>query len=140
MTIAETLHEYVAYQAEKLGLPVFFAGEALIAPASPYMRCSPGSCSAKAAGIGKFAPIRVDGKLELTLEILAGAGVEKLTCAAERVAEMFPYGLGLDYSGPQGNGEIVFSAPTTSEPETDAGRVRIILTIGFYAILFPEEK
>lgn len=140
MTITETLQDYVICEAEKLGLPVFFAGEPFIAPAGPYWRCSIGSLTEKAAGVGKFAPLRVDGKLELAIEMLAGAGSETLSCAAEHAAGIFSYGLGLDCKGSQGSGEIVFSAPTTGEPETDAGRARIKLSIGFYAILFPEEK
>lgn len=140
MTIAETLQEFVADHAKTLGLPVTFKGEPFIAPPGPYIRCAIGSYSEKAAGIGKYAPLRVDGKLELELETLAGDGSENLSCLAERVAGIFPYGLGLDYEGPQGSGEIIFAAPSTNTPDADAGRVRITVGIGFYAILFPQKE
>lgn len=140
MTITEALQDHVFQIAEKLQLPCSFPGEAFITPAGPYLRCSIGSMTNKAAGLGKHGPARIDGSLNLTLETLAGKGLDEASCLAARVSDCFPYGAGLDYAGPEGEGEIIFSAPKIAQPETDSGRVKIHISIGFYAILFPKEK
>lgn len=138
MTIGECIRDYVFSLGEKLGLPVAFEGEAFIAPAGPYLRCAIGRLTARAAAIGRGAPTRVDGSLALTLEALAGGGMDELSCLAARVAACFPYGFGLDCRSPQGEGEIIFAAPKTGQPQNDGGRLKLEISLGFYAILFRE--
>lgn len=140
MTIGECLRGHVFSLAEGMNLPVAFAGEPFVAPGGPWLACSVGNIREKAAGIGKNAPLRIDGSLEIAVMALAGGDIEQAGCLAARVAAAFPHGFGLECQTPLGSGEIVFAAPVTCEAATDGGRIRIEVRIGFYAILFREDQ
>lgn len=139
MSIAGCLREHVARLAGKMDLPVAFEGCAFIAPGGPWLACAVRDERERAAGLGRDAPLRVDGRLEIAVMALAGRGAGETGSIAARLAGAFPYGFGLDCHTPWGSGEIVFAAPKTGAAYADGGRVKVVVSIGFYAILFREE-
>lgn len=131
MTIEETLQDYVFRSCQKLDLPVFFRDEAGIAPKGPWSLMTVEDLAARAAGLGRFAPMRFDGAVKLAITSRSGDS----GCVAARLAGFFPYGLSLSCKGPQGSGEIILAAPKTGQ--ADNGKT--VISIGFYAILFRED-
>lgn len=140
MTLTDALRRAAQDAAATLGLALGFEGEPFTVPAQAHLRCKLASGSARAAALGAGAPLRVDGALEIsavTLQGVAGQGETEAARIAAQVAALFPLGRGVDIDGPEGRGEAVFSAPRTESASTDGGRVRLTVSMSFYAIIFP---
>ncbi len=72
----------------------------------------------------------------MTVGALLGDNSGKVREIAEAVAAQVPRGLGLEYDGNLGTGEIVFKTPEILEPKTDAGRMNVDVSFGFCAVIF----
>lgn len=140
MTLTDAMRQAARDAAKALGLDLGFEGEPFVTPAQPHLRCKLASQSARAAALGLGAPVRIDGALEISavaMQGVAGQGEAEAARIAAQVAALFPLGRGVDINGPEGRGEAVFSAPRTGAVSTDGGRVRLPVSMSFYAILFP---
>lgn len=135
-SITGILEGKAAEIARTLGLPVGFEGKPFILPQGPYLLCKIERETAKAASLGSNGALRIDGSFRLTAEALIGDCSDSVHEVAESVAAQIPRGLGIEYAGNLGEGELVFKTPEILEPKTDAGRVNIDVVFGFCAVIF----
>lgn len=136
-TLTSLLEEKAAEIAVGLNLPIGFDGRPFILPAGPAILCRIERETARAAALGSDAPLRVDGTLKMAVSGLSQD--RAIHDTAEAVASRIPKGFGLEYAGTLGSGELVFATPQILEPKSDAGRISIEVSFGFYAIIFPGE-
>lgn len=137
MNLNEALRMAAQEAAQTLGLELGFEGEPFVVPACPHLRCRISVQSAKAAALGTDAPMRIDGALEIILVTFQGVSEEQAAYFGSRINALFPPGLGIEVKGAEGEGEAVFSAPRTAQTTMDGGRLRLGISLSFYAILFP---
>lgn len=135
-SITGILEDKAAEIAKALDLPVGFEGRPFILPQGPYLLCKIERENAKSASLGSNGALRIDGSFKLTVGALLGDDCKKAREIAEAVASQIPRGLGLEYSGNLGTGEIVFKTPEILEPKTDAGRMNVDVSFGFCAVIF----
>jgi len=132
-----SLHEALKAEARNVAaflvLPLAWEGDVFILPAGPYLKGRIVYEEERAAACGTYAPIRIDGNLELTVAMPAGtAEAESRAIAlARQVSACFPRGRGLDCEG----GEAVFVQPAVLTIRTDSARILVTARMAFYAIL-----
>ncbi len=135
-SITGILEGKAAEIAKNLDLPIGFEDKPFILPQGPYLLCKIERENAKAASLGSNGGLRIDGSFKLTVGALLGDNSGKVREIAEAVAAQVPRGLGLEYDGNLGTGEIVFKTPEILEPKTDAGRMNVDVSFGFCAVIF----
>ena len=117
--------------AAALALPLGWDGEVFTPPAGPHLRGRMTYDDEQAASCGAGGLTRIDGALELTVAIMAGAGDDTAVALARSAAAQFPRGRGLPCNG----GEAVLAGGQVQSPRPDGARITVVVRIPFYALL-----
>ena len=141
-SLSEVLRRALREAAGALDVPLSLPGEPFFLPPGPFARATVALEETRAAALGRLAPSRTDGALELETAVPAASGAAAAEDVARRFARFFPRGKSLpvrDAGGLGARGHIVFGEPVAGAARCDGARLLATVRLPFYALLFPME-
>lgn len=123
------LEDAVCGVAVAMGLQLGMEGETFTPPMETHLRGKVMIERSAAAALGKDAPTRHDGRLEITIATKAGLGTSPAMAVAQSVLQRLARGMELPFSG----GEVILCTGMAAPHGQQTDRARALVTIPFYA-------